>query len=212
MNVAITLLDGGIHLTPATDYLTKYLRYSHRKMELIHYKRKTVFEDRLLHQMDGDGGLITLQGFFGKICNLVHKYKDTYTVNDLRSPLPPVNWQAVKDVGVKDYQIDAVAKGLTLGADHSGIFYAAGGYGKTYCQAFTYAAWGGLNTILAIPLQQVFNTTYAKFKELFPNKHIGRVGDGWHDISKEINIDEEILFPEFSKIEVDLETLINIQN
>lgn len=32
------------------------------------------------------------------------------------------------------------------------------------------------------------------------------------DISKENNIDEEILFPEFSKIEVDLETLINIQN
>lgn len=188
MNIHITLLDGGIHLTPATEYLTKYLKYSHRKMEMVRFKRKTVFEERLLHQMDGEGGLFTLQGFYVRVCNIIHKNNDTYTIKDERTPLPDVDWRAVKDVGLRDYQIDAVAKGLTLGSEQSGIFYAAGGYGKTYCQAFTYAAWNKLNTILAIPLAQVFNTTYKKFVELFPDKHIGRVGDGWHDISKDITI------------------------
>ena len=188
MNIHITLLDGGIHLTPATEYLTRYLKYSHRTMEMVHYKKKTVFEERLLHQMDGEGGLFTLQGYFGKVCELVHKNRDTYTITDSRTPLPDIDWQAVKDVGLRDYQVDAVAKGLTLGSQNSGIFHAAGGYGKTYCQAFTYAAWGSLNTILAIPLKQVFDATYKKFVKLFPDKHIGRVGDGFHDISKEITI------------------------
>jgi superfamily II DNA or RNA helicase len=59
---------------------------------------------------------------------------------------------------------------------------------KTYCQAFTYGAWHKLNSILAIPLKQVFNQTYKKFVELFPDKHIGRVGDGYTDVSKDITI------------------------
>jgi superfamily II DNA or RNA helicase len=188
MNVQITMLDGALHITPATDYLTKYLKYSHKKMEIVHFKRKPVYEERLLHQTDGLGGIFTLQGFFQKICNLIHKNNDTYTIVDERTALPDIDWQAVKDVGLRDYQIDAVAKGLTAGADQSGIFHAAGGYGKTYCQAFTYAAWNSLNTILAIPLAQVFRSTYEKFKKIFPNKHIGRVGDGYNDISKEITI------------------------
>lgn len=55
-------------------------------------------------------------------------------------------------------------------------------------QAVTYAAFNNLNTILAIPLKQVFLQTAAKFKQLFPEKHIGMVGDGMHDISKDITI------------------------
>lgn len=188
MNVHITMLDGGLHVTPATDYLVKYLKYNHKTMAVVHFKRKTVYEERLLHQTDGLGGIFTLQGFFKKICSLIHKNNDTFTIEDSRTKLPDIDWDAIKAVGLRDYQIDAVAQGLTLGAQDSGIFHAAGGYGKTYCQAFTYAAWNKLNTILAIPLAQVFRSTYDKFCKLFPDKHIGRVGDGWNDISKDITI------------------------
>lgn len=188
MNISITLLDGGVHLTPATDYMTKYLKYSHRSMEKVNYRSKTVFEERLLYQLDGMGGLFTLHGFFQRLCAIIHKQKDTFTITDDRTPLPEIDWEAVKNVGLRPYQVDAVAEGLTLGSENSGIFYAAGGYGKTYCQAFTYAAWNKLNTILAIPLKQVFTATYKKFVELFPHKHIGRVGDGFHDISTDITI------------------------
>ncbi len=188
MNIKVTLLDGGVHIAPVPEYLTKYLKYSHRKMEIIRYQKKTTFEERLLYQTDGAGGIFTLQGYFQRVCNLIHKNKDTYTTEDSRTKLPDIDWEAVRDVGLRDYQVEAVAQGLLAGADNSGIFHAAGGYGKTYCQAFTYAAWGSLNTILAIPLNQVFRSTYKKFCELFPDKHIGRMGDGVHDISKDITI------------------------
>jgi superfamily II DNA or RNA helicase len=59
---------------------------------------------------------------------------------------------------------------------------------KTFIQAITYAAWNKLNTILAIPLKQVVLQTHKKFTELFPDKHIGLVGDGNHDISEDITI------------------------
>lgn len=157
-------------------------------MEMVQYKRKTVFEERLLYKTDDIGGIFTLQGFFVKLKELIHKNKDSFTVTDSRTALPDIDWEAVKHIGLRDYQVEAVAQGLTEGAENSGIFHAAGGYGKTYCQAFTYAAWNSLNTIVAIPLKQVFEATYNKFVKLFPDKHIGRVGDGYHDISKDITI------------------------
>lgn len=59
---------------------------------------------------------------------------------------------------------------------------------KTFLQALVYAAWNNLNTILAIPLKQVVLQTHRKFQELFPDKHIGLVGDGNNDISTDITI------------------------
>jgi superfamily II DNA or RNA helicase len=52
----------------------------------------------------------------------------------------------------------------------------------------TYAAWNQLNTILAIPLKQVVLQTYEKFKQMFPDKHIGIMGDGKNDLSQDITI------------------------
>lgn len=188
MNINITLMDGGIRVYPFTDYLLKYLKYQHKNMGLVRFKRQVTYEERLLYQTDGQGGLYTLQGFYTKICKLIHKHKDTYNVTDLRTKMPEIDWEAVRDIGLRDYQIEPVVQGLTLGLDHSGIWKAAGGYGKTYCQAFTYGAWNKLNTILAIPLAEVFRTTYKKFCKIFPHKHIGRMGDGVHDISNDITI------------------------
>jgi len=157
-------------------------------MSVINFKKTPVFSERLLHQTDGKGGLFTLQGFFEHICGLIHKNSDTFKVVDIRSELPEIDWAAVKKVGPRDYQVEAVIEYLTKGLSNSGIINAAGGYGKTFCQAFTYAAWNSLNTILAIPLKQVFDQTYEKFKAIFPDKHVGRVGGGHNDISKDITI------------------------
>lgn len=59
---------------------------------------------------------------------------------------------------------------------------------KTIVQAVTYAAFNNLNTILTIPLKEVFTQTHEKFQRMFPDKHIGRVGGGFHDVSPDITI------------------------
>ncbi|HEY8402119.1 MAG TPA: DEAD/DEAH box helicase family protein [Cytophagaceae bacterium] len=188
MEITVTRIDGGLHINPAPPYLLKYLKYQHRSMEIIKFKKTVTYNERLLYIVDPDGGIYTLQGFFQKICELIHKNKDTYKVVDLRTPLPEIDWEAVKAVGPRDYQVDPIIEALTQAREHSGIVNAAGGWGKTFAQALFYAAFNSLNTILAIPLKQVFNQTYEKFVKIFPNKHIGRVGGGYYDISQDITI------------------------
>lgn len=186
----MTRLKRGLHILPAPTYLTKYLRYKHKSLELVKFKRKPVFKDVLLHQPDqnGAGGVVTFQGFFTSVCKLITDNGDTYEVFDERDPMPEIDWDAVKQIGPKDYQIDPLVTLLTEGMTNSGVVHCCGGWGKTFGQAFTYAAWSGLNTILAIPMKQVFKQTYEKFKILFPDKHIGCVGDGMYDISEDITI------------------------
>jgi superfamily II DNA or RNA helicase len=55
-------------------------------------------------------------------------------------------------------------------------------------QMMTYAAWHELNTVLAVPTRQIFTQTYQKFIECFPDKHIGRIGNGCYDISNDLTI------------------------
>lgn len=56
-------------------------------------------------------------------------------------------------------------------------------------QAVTYAAFNRLkHAILAIPLNEVWKQSYKQFCGLFPDKHIGRVGGGYHEISEDITI------------------------
>lgn len=188
MNIRITRINGGLHISPAPPYITKYLKYQHRSMELVKYKRVPVYTEKLLHAPDGLGGVYSLQGFYEQVCKLIHKNSDTFVVIDEQTPMPAIDWQAVKNVGMRGYQVDPVVAGLTKGMKNSGVILAAGGFGKTYCQAFWYAAFNTLNTILAIPLKQVFTQTYEKFVTLFPDKHIGRVGGGHNDISTDITI------------------------
>lgn len=190
MKIRLTRLKRGLHILPAPTYLTKYLKYKHKSLELVKFKRKPVFKDVLLHQPDqnGSGGVVTFQGFFTSVCDLITKNGDTFEVEDDRDAMPEIDWEEVKRIGPKEYQIDPVVQYLTEGMTNSGIIHCCGGWGKTFGQAFTYAAWNQLNTILAIPMKQVFRQTYEKFKLLFPNKHIGCVGDGMYDISEDITI------------------------
>lgn len=196
MEITITRVDGALSVTPSPPYLVEYLQYYHRGFKLVNYRRVNDFEQRLLHQVQPDGSLITFPGFFDKILELCHANHDVVRILDQRTALPPVDWQAIHDInwsgigstGLRAYQFDPIAEFLVKAQNSSGIVNAAGGFGKTIVQAVTYAAFNDLNTILAIPLKEVFSQTYEKFRRMFPNKHIGRVGGGHHDISPDITI------------------------
>lgn len=196
MELVLTRVDGALSVNPAPPYLIEYLQYYHRGFKVERYKRVNDFQLKLLHQVDADGTLITFAGFFDQICSLCQKNGDVVRVVDQRAALPLVNWQAIRDInwqaigstGLRDYQFDPIAEFLSKAQVTSGIVNATGGFGKTVVQAVTYAAFNSLNTILAIPLKEVFSQTYDKFRVLFPNKHIGRVGGGFHDISPDITI------------------------
>lgn len=196
MEITIKRVDGALSISPGPPYLVNYLQYHHRGFKVVNFRRVNDFEQRLLHQAQPDGSLITFQGFFDKILELCHDNHDVVRVIDQRRPLPPVDWAAIQGInwagigstGLRDYQIDPISEFLVKAQNSSGIVNAAGGFGKTIVQAVTYAAFHRLNTIVAIPLKEVFKQTYEKFRVLFPNKHIGRVGDGHHDISPDITI------------------------
>lgn len=127
MNLTITRIDGAVRVTPAPPYLVEYLRYSHRSFKTERYQRVNHFETRLLHRIDGEGGIITLQGFFEKICKLIHKNNDTFVVEDQRTPLPEIDWNRVKEIGLRDYQVEPVTEFLLKAKEHSGIVNATGG-------------------------------------------------------------------------------------
>ena len=188
MHIEITRFDGGIRLTPFPPYLAKYLKYHHREMQTIQYRRECVFVEKLLYALDGTGYAFTLPGFFKKITDLIHRQHDTYSVVELRTPLPPTDWERIKQFKLREYQIPLVAELILKGEQESGVINAAGGIGKTHLAAVTYAAWNQLNTILAIPLKEVVRQAYQKFKTFFPEKHVGIVGDGMNDLSNDITI------------------------
>ena len=188
MEINITQFDGGLKLSHSPPYLLKFLQYYHKEMKSIQYRRETVFVKRLLYTFDDEKQLYTLPGFFEDIKKLIHKKGDTYRVQDLRTPLPPIDWNRVKKIKLRDYQIELVADLLLKGINESGIIDAAGGVGKSYIAAILYAAWNNLNTIVAIPIAQVVKAMHKKFKELFPEKDIGMMGAGRHDIGKDITI------------------------
>lgn len=189
MNLQIIRVDGGLKVTPSPPYLLEYLKYFKRSFALQNYRRVNKFESRLLYRIDAeDGGLITLQGFFEQVTALIHKNGDIYSLDDRRTALPEIDWPRVKEIGLRDYQVGPYTDFLFKAMAGSGIVNATGGYGKTVAQMVTYAAFHNLNTIVAIPLAKVYDQTYAKFKSYFPEKHVGRVGGGYHDISTDVTV------------------------
>jgi superfamily II DNA or RNA helicase len=157
-------------------------------MRSIGYQRQCAFVEKLLYVTDSDGSVYTLPGFYHDLVALVHKNMDTVLTTDLRTRMPEPDWEAVKHIKLRKYQKEPALDLIFKGMEDSGVVNAAGGFGKTHIQAVTYAAWNKLNTILAIPLKQVALQTHKKFQEFFPDKHIGLVGGGKHDISEDITI------------------------
>lgn len=188
MKIKIVRFDGGLKINPCPVYVSKFLKYHHREMKSIGYQRQCVFVEKLLYATDQDGSIYTLPGFYHSLVALMGKNLDTVETEDLRTQMPEPDWESVKKIKLRDYQKEPTLDLIFKGLDDSGVINATGGFGKTHIQAITYAAWNKLNTILAIPLKQVVLQTHKKFQEFFPDKHIGIVGDGKHDISNDITI------------------------
>ena len=197
MEIAITRVDGALGVNPVPDYLTSYLQYSHRSFAIKHFRKVNAFEKKELFTLVPEQGIITFAGFFHKVCDLIERNGDTFKIDDMRTTVPDpdigaiqhINWAGIDSLGLRDYQVDPVVEFLFKAKDTNGIACAAGGFGKTIVMAITYAAFRGLgHTIVATPLKTVFDQTYLKFKALFPDVHVGRVGDGYNDISNEVTI------------------------
>jgi superfamily II DNA or RNA helicase len=196
MEIELIRVDGAVKINPAPLYLLDYLQYSRRGFAMQNYQRVNDFQKRLLYDQDEDGGIITLAGFFPKICKLIDKHNDLKIIHDHRTPMPAPNWENIKNMnweaigstGLRDYQVDTVLEMVNKAQLENGIINTTGATGKSVYAACLYGAYQQLNTILAVPLKEVYNELYTKFKGLFPHKHIGRVGDGIHDISNDITI------------------------
>lgn len=197
MNITITRVDGAIQVNPAPGYITNYLQYSHRSFGMRGWKRVNVYSKKELFSLAPQGGVITFAGFFDKLSKLIASECDTLLVDDLRTPVKEpdlaaiknINWEAIGSDGLRDYQIPLLVEFLYKAKDGNGVCCAAGGTGKTIMMAATYAAFNHVGqTIVATPLKTVFDQTYDKFKKLFPDRHIGRVGDGYCDISRDVTI------------------------
>lgn len=190
--INIHRFDGGIHISPSTPYLEKYLTYYHKKFELNprNYQREPVYDKTLLYTISNNpAGLITLQGFFQKVVQCIEKNLDRAAVTDSRTPWVTPDLARVKALKLHEYQIDPLVQALKkLETESGGIVRASMGWGKTYMEMALYAAFNKKNTIVAIPLNTVLESTYKKFKEMFPEKHVGLVGAGMNDISQDITI------------------------
>jgi superfamily II DNA or RNA helicase len=197
MDIEVTRVDGAVRVNPAPPYIPKFLQYTHRGFKRERWQMVNDYQKRLLHTPHPDGGIVTFQGFYDSIAALIHKHGDKLVSIDLRSPVGEpdlvavrdINWDAIGSTGPRDYQFDPIVEFLYKAKETSGIVNATGGWGKTVMQAVTYAAYNHLKyAILAIPLKAVYQQTYEKFCGLFPDKHIGRCGDGYHDISEDITL------------------------
>lgn len=194
--IKLIRVDGALKIIPAPPYLTDYLQYSHRSFKTVRWQQVNDFQKRLLYSLDSDGGVITLPGFYEKVLKLIDKNNDLVVEEDHRTPmLNPdwhainnMNWNGIGSTGLRDYQVDQVIELINAIQRNNGIVHCTGGAGKTIISACVYAAYNNLNTILAVPLKEVFTQTYDKFVKLFPNKTIGRMGDGYHELSSDITI------------------------
>lgn len=127
MNISITRGNGAMQINPAPPYLLDYLKYSHRSFEIVRYRKVNKFTTKLMYETDGAGGIYTLHGFFEKVCALIVKNNDTYRVEDIRTPLPEIDWDRVNRIGLRDYQVADVAEFLEKAKNNCGIINATGG-------------------------------------------------------------------------------------
>jgi superfamily II DNA or RNA helicase len=188
MEIHVTRIDGALHINPAPPYLTKYLQYTKRGMEMVGWKKETVYTKIQLHKQCDDGSIVTFRGFYRKIEALIAKNGDTMVTRDNRTPLPEIDREAVLKINFREHQIPLMVEILDKMQQDDGIVWAATGAGKTHISAGIYAAYNNLNTVIAVPLAAVATQTYKIFKELFPDKDVGLVGAGGSHIGEHVTI------------------------
>jgi hypothetical protein len=130
MKIKIIRFDGGLKISHCPNYLSKFLRYHHREMKSIQYKRECVFTEKLLYSTDTDGAIFTLPGFYQDVVKLLEKNLDVVEIEDLRTPMPAPDWNRVKQIKLRDYQLEPALDLLFKGQEESGVINAAGGFGS----------------------------------------------------------------------------------
>jgi hypothetical protein len=130
MKIKVTRFDGGLKVDSCPVYLNKFLRYHHREMKSVNYRRECVFVEKLLYATDTDGSIFTLPGFYNDIVRLVGKNLDTLEIEDFRSPMPSPDWEAVKKIKLRDYQKEPMLDLVFKGMEDSGVINATGGFGS----------------------------------------------------------------------------------
>lgn len=151
MEIHITRIDGAIRVNPAPPYLVKYLQYTKRGMEMVGWKKEIVYTKVTLHKICDDGSLVTFRGFFNKIVALITKNHDTYTVEDLRTPLPEIDREAVLAFNFREHQIPLMVELLDKLQQSDGIIWATGGAGKAQdvdCKVLTPNGWKRIGDIV----------------------------------------------------------------
>lgn len=186
MEINIVRTDTGLHIYPLPPYLEKYLHYTRRSFETVKFRRVNKFEKIALYSKDEDAICHTFGGFYHQVISLIEKNFDVANVKDNRTQFKNPDLHRVKKLDLRDYQIEDVVRIIT--ANESGIVKAATGWGKTFAAAAIYAAFNQLNTIIATPSRNVFNSMMKKFVKLFPEKHIGGMGAGHKDIGSDLTI------------------------
>jgi hypothetical protein len=129
MKVQITRFDGGLRVAPCPVYLSKFLKYHHREMKSINFRRECVFTERLLYVTGQDRDIYTLPGFYQDIVHLISKNMDVAETVDVRSAMPEPDWDRVKTIKLRDYQQEPTLDLIFKGMQDSGVINAAGGFG-----------------------------------------------------------------------------------
>lgn len=137
MEITVTRINGALRINPAPNYLLDYLKYSHRSFEKKHYRTVNSYETKLLYEVDGSGGIITLPGFYAQVVKKISKNCDVLKVVDLRTPLPAldleavsnINWAGIGSSGLRDYQYGPMSEFLAKIQDGSGVAVCVGGWG-----------------------------------------------------------------------------------
>lgn len=130
MKITVTRSDSGLRIDPSPAYLLKFLRYRHREMQTVNWKRDCVFVEKLLYVTDEGGTSYTLQGFYSDIVKLIGKNMDVLEIIDIRTPMPEPDWAAIKAIKLRDYQVDMVLDMIFKGTEDSGVINATGGSGN----------------------------------------------------------------------------------
>ena len=96
---------------------------------MVGYKRECTFVERLLYATDPDGSIYTLPGFYKDIVGLANKNMDTVETVDIRTKMPDPDWEAVKRIRLRDYQLQPAVDMIFGGMEDGGVINATGGFG-----------------------------------------------------------------------------------
>jgi superfamily II DNA or RNA helicase len=192
VRTTMTLGDGWLRIHPYVPAeLEKELRYWHRSMDLVKYKRVSKGEwcqvyklDRRVNPRTGmlESTMLTMPGFAVRVRNLLSSLSIDFDVVDRRTPPPQPDMEAAM-AHLRPYQMECV---FTLLKSGGGVLSAYTGYGKTHvmaaiCRAFPHIRLCERGTpviAVAAPDKDIVAKNYEDLCEMMPDRDIGILMSG----------------------------------